>query len=115
MRAVTAATIALATARAIRVLTHDQIGERFVQDPVAAAVVTLPPGRRRDIAEFAADGLGCPWCIGFWLGAGALAAEYVTRDGRARGLRPAATITARALALGYITGHLATVGEAADH
>lgn len=51
-------------------------------------------------------GLDCPFCVGFWIGGAVLVAEAVTR--RAPRLRKAWTLTAGALALNYLVGHISS-------
>lgn len=51
------------------------------------------------------SGLACPFCVGFWLGAGVLAADVATRGTR---LEPGWRFAKSALTLNYATAHVAS-------
>lgn len=116
MNITTTAVAALAAARLTRLVTTDALGERYVQEPADALLAskftrvsdTRDPLTGRMVkhtdvderAEFLRDGLYCPFCVGFWLGAGVLATAPVwTRHRLPR-------LAVQALALNYVVGHV---------
>lgn len=122
-------TLGLATARLSRFLTTDKLGDWLIVRPaqewairhegaptpepefVTREGVTLTnpnyPGQAVDEENGwrskLVAGLECPFCVGFWLGAGVLAADAALPErGVARGVFDLGT---RALALNYVVGH----------
>lgn len=121
---------ALAALRLTRFVTSDKLGEWWVAGPLVlwAWRSDEPIGhmnsadiariRSMDPAEAAppmpnahwgwrsklVNGLDCPFCVGFWIGAAVLLAELVTR--RVPALRGLWSFIAGALALNYVTGHV---------
>ena len=124
-------TLGLATARLSRFLTTDKLGDWLIVRPAKAWAVRHEgegveilehsfladgsPGRVEELPTGEPDedngwrsklvaGLECPFCIGFWLGAGVLAADAALPErGVARGVFDLGT---RALALNYVTAHI---------
>lgn len=106
----------LATARLSRLVITDKLGHWWIQEPVARAMsdyaaheIARAAEEDRDPVEPAwwryEQGLQCPWCVGFWLGAGVLTAGAIAtrRPGIAR---TAWRLGAGSLALNYVTAHL---------
>lgn len=123
-------TLGLATARLSRFLTTDKLGDWLIVRPAKAWAIRHE-GEGLEVVEYAENrdgeedpskfertgepdedngwrsklvaGLECPFCIGFWLGAGVLAADAALPErGVARGVFDLGT---RALALNYVVGH----------
>lgn len=122
--------IGLATARLSRLVTSDKLGDWLIVRPaknwamrhegeetiVVATEQTLggeeiptvyegtgEPDEENGWRSKLVSGLECPFCVGFWIGAGMLAADAVLPDqGMARRLYDFGTA---ALALNYVVGH----------
>lgn len=104
--------ITLATLRLNRFVIADAAGEWLLVRPAqrwaARHEATTADG---DTAPNPADGwrsklvsgLDCPFCVGFWLGAGVLASYHVARR---TGTMKAWRAAAGAFALSYVTGHI---------
>lgn len=88
-----------ASLRLTRAVTTDEIGALLVREPLhrAAPDSTTLAGR-------IVDGVYCPFCVGFWLGAAVLAGHALTA-GSPRG-RAAWRFVAAALTLNEIVGHV---------
>ena len=123
--------IGLATARLSRLVTTDKLGDWLIVRPaknwtirhegegieVTEYIETLDGGQTPSKYERTGEphedhgwrsklvaGLECPFCVGFWIGAGVLAADAVLPDqGIARRLYDFGTA---ALALNYVVGHV---------
>lgn len=104
---------ALAAARATRFITTDWLGEWLVVGPAkrwadatpgAVAVSDDDDRHRGNHAQRLVSGLDCPFCVGFWLGAGILLSHAVAA--RLPVYRPLHGLVVHALALNYVTGHL---------
>lgn len=109
-----------AAARLTRLVVVDDIGQWWIKEPVDAAMQRYADA---EIERAAAqgreprtpwwwkyrDGLECKWCAGFWVCAGTLAGEHLTRD---TPLRPLWRFTTAALALNYLTANLAIIEDA---
>jgi hypothetical protein len=120
-----AALLVIATSRAIRFVTEDDLGEWLIQRPVrrwanrhdrageyiqhrdrpdlidamAAGTAVEPDfGWRSKLAS----GADCPWCIGLWIGGAILATEVVTSRRGFRWARPAQTFVLTTLALNSV-------------
>jgi hypothetical protein len=63
----TAALVLLATARLVRLLLVDELGLQL-RTPLEIWLTSKSPVSR----YWLIDGLGCPWCVGFWIGLGVL-------------------------------------------
>lgn len=123
-------TLALTAARLSRFVTSDHLGGWLVVDPAkdwavrhegqgvevieSGLLSTGLPARveERPSGEPVPDngwrsklvsGLECPFCVGFWIGAGVLAADAALPSSGP--LRTAWTLGTRALALNYVVGH----------
>ena len=85
----------LAAARLTRLVTVDEIGDRYIFKPIA---VKLRNGIHTTTEQdtFLLEGLECPHCVGFW----ATALTLVLPD-----IRPVRFVL-RALAASYVVGHL---------
>ena len=123
--------LSLATARLSRFVTSDKLGDWIIVLPAKAwavrhegegievieYVTTLDGGQTPSKYERTGEphedhgwrsklvaGLECPFCVGFWIGAGVLAADAALPDrGVARRLYDFGTT---ALALNYVVGHV---------
>ena len=122
-------TLGLATARLSRFLTTDKLGDWLIVRPAQAWAIRhegAPPPEPEFVTREGVTltnpnypgqvvdeengwrsklvaGLECPFCVGFWLGAGVLAADAALPErGVARGVFDLGT---RALALNYVVGH----------
>lgn len=115
MRLTDTALAVLATARLSRLVITDDLGQWWVQEPVDRAMeaytvqeLNAAHRERRPVHEpwwwKYRDGLECPFCVGFWLGAGTLAAGALAT--RHPLTRAAWRLGAGALALNYVTAHL---------
>lgn len=94
MKPVDVALAALTTARLTRLVITDDIGV-YVRRPLNRLA------DQQDVEDWVRDGIECPWCIGFWIGAGVLATHPLwRRSGIAR-------LAAGALALNYVVAHVA--------
>ena len=62
--------ILLATMRITRLVVFDDLGGWALREPAARWAGDLPARARL------VSGLECPWCVGFWIGAAALAALW---------------------------------------
>lgn len=58
--------LVLATLRVTRLATTDSIGQWWIYEPIAKRA--FGAGRKPKWAKYV-DGLQCPYCIGFWIGA----------------------------------------------
>ncbi|QNJ55923.1 hypothetical protein SEA_RASPUTIA_33 [Microbacterium phage Rasputia] len=117
--------MALAAARATRFVTTDKLGDWTVSGPLVRWA-WLHEGMDKDVKNFAPElvtqwksgmeplplpnpwwgwrsklvnGLDCPFCVGFWIGAAALLAEL------ALGKTTLWRFTRDAAALNYVVGH----------
>lgn len=93
--------VAGATARLIRLFMVDDLGVETFTDPLHARLASrLSPARR-----WIADGLWCPYCLGFWLGVLVLGSLALVGGPGAQG---GATVpwryVAGALALNWLVG-----------
>ena len=126
-------TLGLATARLSRFLTTDKLGDWLIVRPAKAWAIrhegeetivvateqtasgeevptlyerTGEPDEENGWRSKLVAGLECPFCAGFWLGAGVLAADAALPErGVARGVFDLGT---RALALNYMAGHVSS-------
>lgn len=106
-----------ATARLTRFVTTDSLGEWWIKEPIDRAMNDYAE-RASQQARFGSgardgsevqepwwwkyrEGLDCPWCVGFWIGAGVLVAERATRKHRVS--RETFRLAAGALALNLVT------------
>lgn len=60
-----------ATLRLVRLFIADDLGKRLVRYPLEELLVTRLPARW----NWLADGLSCPFCVGFWIGVGVILAS----------------------------------------
>lgn len=91
--------LALATARATRLVTTDSLGQWWIHQPANNWVDRDPKPWKYKLTE----GLSCPFCVGFWIGTAALATLALAGGpGHAHELWRYA---AAAFALNYLTGH----------
>lgn len=114
-----AMTLPLAVARLTRFVTSDSLGDWMVVGPArrwANRAERFPDHLGEihpslldaDVDEDAGwrsklvSGLECPFCVGFWVGAGMLAGEKVTRHTR---MEPIWDLATSALALNYVVAH----------
>lgn len=124
MRLTTSLLAVGAAARLARLVITDDLGQWWVQQPVARAMGTYATTEMVRAAEEDREpvepwwwkyesGLQCPWCIGFWLGTGVLVTGAVAdRHPTTRALWK---LGAGALALNYVTAHLgARLGDFED-
>lgn len=107
-------TLPLAVARLTRFVTSDSLGDWTIVQPAHRwAVKHEGSSLRYDDNTPALDedagwrsklvsGLECQWCVGFWVGAGMLAGEKVTRNTR---MEPIWDLATSALALNYVVAH----------
>jgi hypothetical protein len=95
-----AATITLATARATRLATTDQIA-----GPARTLTVDTATRIHPRLGQWAADLLACPHCTGFWA-----AAAIVVADRRWHN-RPAWQAILHTLAVSYLAGHLSAQAD----
>lgn len=109
-----AALILGGTLRLTRAVTTDAIGEALIHRPVTRGLrrwygvdehgrLRVPTDARWSLAE-AADGLGCPFCVGFWLGVGVLAGHALTA--RSPRGRAAWRFVMASLTLNEVVGHV---------
>lgn len=116
------ARVALAAARLTRAIVADDVpGQWWIKDPIDEAMrryrakrtthVPKPTHTLVPSVEFFdepwwwkyRDGLDCPWCVGFWIGAGVLLAEHtVGGDSAPAPLRAAWRFVTAALALNAV-------------
>lgn len=57
-----------ATLRLTRLIIRDDLGVRLIRYPLEEVLIDRLPERR----HWLADGLSCPFCVGFWIGAAVL-------------------------------------------
>lgn len=106
MRADTAALALGASLRLTRLIVTDDLGQWWVKDPLRNYVLQRIPTEQ---AEDYLDGLDCPFCVGFWIGAGVLASAALL------GERRSWRFVAGALTLNYVAAHLgARLGDTAS-
>lgn len=94
-----------AVLRLTRLVTTDQVGQWWIKDPIDAAMTRYEDAHLDGPEPWwwrYRSGLDCPFCVGFWVGLGALAVE-VSPLGRSRVWRG----LTGALALNYLVGHVA--------
>ena len=97
---------ALAAARLSRFVTSDKLGDWLIVQPAQEwAEVTDPEAYPENWKQKLVSGLECPFCVGFWIGAGVLAAESLTKNTALE--QPYKFIT-NALALNYVVGHISS-------
>lgn len=112
-----------ASARLTRFVTSDTLGKYWIHDPINQIIMndllrrkakhehpSNGTGPREPLPEPGymkyVEGLSCPWCVGFWIGAGAVIAERATRNPSTpttRALRGGLTILGQSLALNLVT------------
>lgn len=94
MRYENAVVVPLATARLIRLVTTDQLGDALIVQPAKRWAISRDDPRAIELV----DGLECPACVGFWLGwlVLLLPKNRVTRS------------LLRALALNYVVLHVSS-------
>lgn len=108
MRAVDALLVTGLALRATRLVTTDQIGERYVQRPAyELARKHLDTHGAPPSWDWLRDGLGCPYCVGYWLGVGALVSERATRNAPGP-VRGSWRLLAGSFTLNYVVGHLSS-------
>jgi hypothetical protein len=61
-----------ATVRLTRLVINDDIGEWWIRDPLDAWVHQTPARMRH---HKYVEGLTCPYCVGYWIGAAVLASH----------------------------------------
>jgi hypothetical protein len=88
----------LATARLTRLVTTDSISGWWLRDPLHERFDGTPTERY-------VDGLDCPFCVGFWIGAIVLASLWLCH-GPGEATIEAWRWAAGAFALNYLVGHL---------
>lgn len=101
-----------ASARLTRFVITDDLGETLVRLPVENLLDRIDNPvlteerltQRQRFVRAISEGLDCPYCVGFWLGAGVLASEVLTRNRLTT--RAAWRFVAGSLALNYVVGHL---------
>lgn len=94
-----------ASLRLTRLVVSDKIGQWWVKDPIDKAMDRYAE-RNPSVEPWwwkYRDGLDCPWCVGFWLGAGTLASYKLAKGTRAESLW---RLAAGALTLNEIATHL---------
>lgn len=122
-RILRALVLALATARLSRFITSDTLGEWIVREPANEwAAKHDAPQKQRLVYDDDTDagpdidprdgwrsklvsGLGCPFCVGFWLGLVVLAASALTR---VPVLGKLIRFAGFGLALNYVVGHVSS-------
>ncbi len=79
-----AALIVGATARLTRLVVADDLGKFWVQEPVSDIAATYADHHDGQAPAWwrYADGLSCPNCVGFWIGAGVLTVTTATKGTR---------------------------------
>lgn len=114
----------LATLRLTRFVTSDWLGHWWIVRPARVWALRragylgpggedpddvwadIDPHRDESRAIRAVTGLDCPFCVGFWIGAGVLAVSSLSR--RIPALSAAWSLSAAALALNYVAGHISS-------
>lgn len=89
-----------ATLRLIRLLIIDDLGYYAFTLPTYRTLVRLLPDTKRWVA----DGLTCPFCIGFWLGALTVVSYWLVNSHDTATL--VWRLTAGALTLNWVAGHV---------
>lgn len=84
--------------RLTRLATTDDLGALWLREPVERAV------RERPHLHRYADGLYCPFCVGFWVCLAGVSTYSVAR--RRPATLAAWRVVAGALSLNYLTGHV---------
>lgn len=114
MRAIT---LPLAVARLTRFVTSDSLGDWLVVGPARRWAIKHEgtylhyadntPALDESVGwrSKLVSGLECPFCVGFWVGAGMLAGEKITRDTK---LEPIWDLATSALALNYVVAHVSS-------
>lgn len=107
MSAVRAGLVVGATMRLTRLITADELGGWVIRQPSERWAWRKEPGQNGWRHKLV-SGLGCPFCVGFWVGAGVLAADiFCSRS-------PAWRFTLTALALNELAGRFTLVEEWAE-
>lgn len=100
MRIVDSALALGAAARLSRLVITDDIGQWWVKDPIDRAMDAYAEHAEHEPWWWKyRSGLECPFCVGFWLGAGVLVSRAVLP-------KPLWRLGAGALALNYVASHL---------
>lgn len=99
-----------ATLRLVRLFIADDLGKRLVRYPLEEFLVTRLPAR----FSWLADGLACPFCSGFWIGAAVIGLSAWAGTMSTVG-HLAWELVMLALSLNYIAAHLgARLGDSYD-
>jgi hypothetical protein len=103
-----AALVPLATARLARLVTTDDWGQWVLVDPIerACGCSRDEPDPKGFVAK-AVTGLGCPFCVGYWIGVGVLASGIAARHTGPSTHRAWRFVMA-GLALNYVVGHVSS-------
>lgn len=112
------ALVVLATARLVRLVTEDSLGDWWVRRPVRQWAIDRTGGldgvEPEDFDDAVGDpsrwswrvklasGIDCRWCVGFWLGVLVLIGEALTATRALRWARPLWTFALSALALNVV-------------
>lgn len=95
------------TARLTLLIIGDELGRRWVREPVMRRLTTVPfPSRRHTLWGYVHGLVGCPFCIGFWIGVGVLVSLWLA-GGPGSGTSDVWRWVAAPFALNYLAGHLA--------
>lgn len=91
--------------RLTRLVTGDSLGQWWLREPAQRWALTgkTPESRKRRIDYV--EGLGCPYCVGFWVGCGVLVTLWAAGGPGADTWEPWRWV-AGALTLNYIAAHL---------
>jgi hypothetical protein len=90
-----------ATLRLTRFLIVDDLGVRLYREPIEEGLVSRLPARW----HWLIDGLSCPFCVGFWIGAALLALSLAATDGPTA-LHLGWEVILAALTLNYLAAHI---------
>jgi hypothetical protein len=92
------------TARLSRLVTTDDLGKWWVQEPAERwAVRRSAPARRQKAVNYV-GGLGCPFCIGFWIAVATTLSLWLA--GGPGDAADAWRWIAAALTLNYVAAHI---------
>lgn len=105
MRYENAVVVPLATARLIRLVTEDDLGEDMIRVPLAKKAAVS----ESKFWTMVSESTQCPFCSGYWLGVLVLATVPLTR---VRGIGPLVRLGLRSLALNYVAGHAVALLDA---
>jgi len=107
MRAADTALVVGATMRLTRLIVADELGGWVLREP-AERWAWREEGVRHGPRHRLASMLGCPFCVGFWVGVGVLAGQALA------GRSPAWRFAMAALCLNEIAGRITLVEDYAE-